>query len=158
QLAAGHLTAARDTLEEVAPQLMGAMSEMSVHRWLMLAEIATRIGDRELLHAMTVEARAANPTGETLVSRGAAYVLAMSAWQLGDRHEVVRLLSGINGQVLNPLFPNSFDQLIFTARVAAVAGDAGLRARVLRSVELLEYDSKEIPLFAAMIHLTRGIL
>jgi DNA-binding CsgD family transcriptional regulator len=47
---------------------------------------------------------------------------------------------------------------MLSARVAAVAGDAGLRSRVLRSVELLERESGEIPLFGAFIAHTRGIL
>jgi DNA-binding CsgD family transcriptional regulator len=60
--------------------------------------------------------------------------------------------------VLNPLFSTPFDQLILTARVATAAGDAGLRARVLRSLELLEPDSREVPLFPAVGQYTRGLL
>jgi DNA-binding CsgD family transcriptional regulator len=157
-LAAGRLSAARATLEAQAPQLWGAASEMSMQRWLILAELAARIGDRNLMQDIVVEARAANPTGPTLVSRGAAYVLALAAWDRGDVHEAVRWLSCDGGQVLNPQWANSFDQLIFTARVAVAAGDAGLRARVLSSVEVLKRDRDELALFAAVLGHTRGIL
>jgi len=157
-LAAGRLSAARVTLEAVAPRLWGAMSEMGMQRWLVLAEVAVRTGDRKLLQDIVVEARAANPAGLNLVQRGAAYVVALTAWDCGDVHEAVRWMSCATGQVLNPLWANSFDQLILTARVAAAAGDAGLRARALRGVELLEHDSNEVPLFSAVSRHTLGIL
>jgi DNA-binding CsgD family transcriptional regulator len=157
-LAAGRLSAARVTLEAVAPRLWGAMSEMGMQRWLVLAEVAVRTGDRKLLQDIVVEARAANPAGLNLVQRGAAYVVALTAWDCGDVHEAVRWMSCDTGQVLNPLWANSFDQLILTARVAAAAGDAGLRARALRGVELLEHDSNEVPLFSAVSRHTLGIL
>ena len=157
-LAAGRLSDARATLEAVAPPMWGAMSEMCMQRWLVLAEVAAHVGDRKLLQDIVAEARAANPTGPTLVHRGAAYVVALAAWDCGDVHETVRWLSCDTGQVLNPLWANSFDQLILTARVAVAAGDAGLRARALRSVEMLERDSNEVPLFSAAIRHTRGIL
>jgi DNA-binding CsgD family transcriptional regulator len=92
------------------------------------------------------------------VSRAAAYVLALAAWDCGDVHEAVRWSSRDIGQVLSAQWANSFDQLIFTARLAVAAGDAGLRARVLRSLELLESDSEDVPLFSAVIRYTRGIL
>jgi DNA-binding CsgD family transcriptional regulator len=157
-LAAGRLSSARETLDAVAAPLWGAMSEMSMQRRLILAEVAAHVGDRKLLQDIVVEARAANPAGSTLVERGAAYVLALSAWDCGDVHEAARWLSCDTGQVLNPLWANSFDQLILTARVAVAAGDAGLRARVLRSVELLGRDGNEVPLFSVMIRHTLGVL
>ncbi|MGY4648438.1 helix-turn-helix transcriptional regulator [Mycobacterium sp. URHB0021] len=157
-LAAGRLSAARATLEAVAPPLWGVVSEMSMNRWLILAEVAAHVGDRKLLQESVVWARGADPVGSTLVNRGAAYVLALAAWDCGGVHEAVRWLSCDTGQVLNPLWSNAFDQLILTARVAAAAGDAGLRARALRSVELLERDSTAVPLFSAVIRHTRGIL
>ena len=40
------VTAARATLDAVAAPLWGAMSEMAMQRWLVLAEVATRTGDR----------------------------------------------------------------------------------------------------------------
>jgi DNA-binding CsgD family transcriptional regulator len=157
-LAAGHLPEARANLESVPTPLWGVLSEMSMNRWVILAEVAAHTGDRELLQETLVAARAANPTGITLVNRGAAYVLALASWQGGDIHEAVRWLSCDTEQVFNPLWPNAFDQLILSARVALVAGDAGLRARVLRSVELLERDSSDVPLFSGVVRYTRGIL
>ncbi len=157
-LATGQLSAARATLEGVAAPLWGAMSEISMHRWMILAEVASLVGDRKLIQDIVVEARAANPVGITLVNKGAAYVLALAAWDRDDVHEAVRWLSCDTGQVFNPLWLNPFDKLILTARVAVAAGDAGLRARVLTSIELLERDSEYVPLFSAVIRHTRGIL
>ncbi len=158
QLATGDVAAARSTLEEVSPQHWGTMSEMSMNRWLILADVAVHIGDQELLHNAVIQARSADPSGTTLVNRGAAYVLALAACQRDDVHDAVRWLSCDTGHVLNALWPNCFGQLIFTARVAVAAGDAGLRARVLRSVDLLERDSDAVPLFSAVIRYTRGLL
>jgi DNA-binding CsgD family transcriptional regulator len=155
---AGRLSAARATLDAVPSQSWGVQSEMGMNRWLILAEVAVRTGDRNLLQAAVIEARKMDPSGATLVSRGAAYILSLAAWHHGDEHEALRWLANDNGRILNPLWLNHFDQLIFSARAAAVAGDAGLRARVLRSVELLEGDSTEIGIFAAVIGHTRGIL
>jgi DNA-binding CsgD family transcriptional regulator len=157
-LAAGRLSAARTTVEAVAPPLWGTMSEIGMQRWLVLAEVAAHVGDRKLLQDMVVEALRANPAGATLVQRGAAYVVALAAWDCGDVHEAVRWLSYDYGQVLNPLWANAFDKLIFTARVAVAAGDAGLRARTLRSLELLERDREYVPLFSGVIQHARGIL
>jgi DNA-binding CsgD family transcriptional regulator len=157
-LVAGRLAAARATLESIASPLWGVTSEISVNRWMVLAEVAVHTGDQELLQQTVVEARAANPAGITLVNRGAAYVLALSAWHCGDMPEAARWLSGDGPPVVNALWPNAFDKLTRTARVAAAAGDAGLRARILRSIELLERDSHAVPLFAAVIGYTKGIL
>jgi DNA-binding CsgD family transcriptional regulator len=44
------------------------------------------------------------------------------------------------------------------ARVASAAGDAGLRARVLRATELLERERPAIPLFTGVAGYARGIL
>jgi DNA-binding CsgD family transcriptional regulator len=50
------------------------------------------------------------------------------------------------------------DQLTLTARVASAAGDAGLRARVLQSIEVLERERPGVALFAAVAQQARGIL
>ncbi|WP_068186997.1 LuxR family transcriptional regulator [Mycobacterium sp. UM_CSW] len=156
-LTAGRLSTARKTLESVPEQRWGVQSEMSLGRWLILAEVAARTGDRNLLQAAMGAARAANPGGTTLVNRGAAYILALGAWQCGDLYQAVRWLSPDTGQVFNPLWPNHFEQLVLATRVAAAASDAGMRARVLRSVELLERESAEVALFAAMKRYVCGI-
>jgi DNA-binding CsgD family transcriptional regulator len=48
--------------------------------------------------------------------------------------------------------------VIFSARVASAAGDAGLRARVLQATELLERERPAIPLFTGVAGYARGIL
>ncbi|MFG1930045.1 AAA family ATPase [Mycobacterium sp. NPDC048908] len=157
-LAAGRLAAARSTLESVAPASWGTTSEISLNRWLLLAEVAVHTGDQELLQRSVIEVRAANPSGLTLVSRGAAFVLALAAWHCGDMHEAARWLSGDGPPVLNALWPNAFEKLTRTAQIAVATGDAGLRARVLRSLELLDHDRSEVPLFSAIRRYTTGIL
>ena len=48
--------------------------------------------------------------------------------------------------------------MIFSARVASAAGDAGLRARVLQATDLLERERPAIPLFTGVAGHARGIL
>jgi DNA-binding CsgD family transcriptional regulator len=48
--------------------------------------------------------------------------------------------------------------VILGARVAAAAGDAGLRARVLQSIEALERERPPVPLLAGVARYARGIL
>ena len=110
-LATGHLAGARATLDAVAAPLWGVMSEISMHRWMILAEVSSLTGDRKLLQDIIIEAHAGNPVGITLVNKGAAYVLALAAWDCGDVHEAVRWLSCDSGQVFNPLWMNPFDKL-----------------------------------------------
>jgi DNA-binding NarL/FixJ family response regulator len=54
--------------------------------------------------------------------------------------------------------PNVLDQLTLTARVACAAGDAGLRARLLDDVDVLERELPGVRLFSAVAQHTRGIL
>jgi DNA-binding CsgD family transcriptional regulator len=93
-----------------------------------------------------------------LLSCGAAYVVALAAWHRGDIHDAVRWLGCQNTRVITPLWPNVLDQLILMSRVASVAGDAGLRARVLQSIEVLERERPGVALFAAVAQQARGIL
>ena len=72
--------------------MWGTTSEISVNRWMVLAEVAVHTGDQKLLQRTVVEARRANPSGITLVNRGAAYVLALAAWHCGDMVEAARWL------------------------------------------------------------------
>jgi DNA-binding CsgD family transcriptional regulator len=92
------------------------------------------------------------------MSCGAAYVAALAAWHRGDVHDAVRWLMGQNTRVITPLWPNVFDQVILMSRVASAAGDAGLRARVLQSIEVLERERPGVALFAAVAQQARGIL
>jgi DNA-binding CsgD family transcriptional regulator len=93
-----------------------------------------------------------------LLSCGAAYVVALAAWHRGDLHDAVRWLGSQNARVITPLWPNVFDQVILMSRVASVAGDAGLRGRVLQSIEVLERERSGVALFAAVAQQARGIL
>jgi DNA-binding CsgD family transcriptional regulator len=54
--------------------------------------------------------------------------------------------------------PQVLDQAILSARVATAAGDAGLRARVLQAVDVLERERPGVPLFTAVAQYARGIL
>ena len=85
-------------------------------------------------------------------------MLALAAWQRDDVHVATRWLGG--GILLfgTHNFPYLLDQVIWGARVAAAAGDAGLRARVLQAIELLERERPAIPLFAGVAEYARGLL
>ena len=99
-----------------------------------------------------------SPSASPLLSCGAAYVAALAAWDRGDIHDAARWLGGQNTRVITPLWPNVFDQIILMSRVASVAGDAGLRERVLQSIEVLERERPGVALFAAVAQQARGIL
>jgi DNA-binding CsgD family transcriptional regulator len=124
----------------------------------VLSDVAVRTDDRKLLQGLLGEAREMYSSTSPLVSCGAAYVFALAAWYRGDTHEAVRWLSGQNTRVITPLWLNVCDQLTLMSRVASAGGDAGLRARVLQSVEVLERERPGVPLFAAVAQHTRGIL
>ena len=158
QVAWGRLSAARLIIEGVPREEWGASTEVSMNRTLILAEVAAHTDDRKLLQQLVIEAHDAYPGGSPLVSQGAAYVIGLAAWHDGDIHEAVRWLSRDSAPVLTPLWANVFDQLILTARVASAAGDAGLRARVLQGVEVLERERPAVPLFTAVAERTHGQL
>ena len=158
QVAWGRLSAARLIIEGVPREQWGASTEVGMNRTLILAEVAAHTDDRKLLQQLVIEAHDAYPDGSPLVSQGAAYVIGLAAWHHGDIHEAVRWLSRDSAPVLTPLWANVFDQLILTARVASAAGDAGLRARVLQGVEVLERERPAVPLFTAVAQRTRSVL
>jgi DNA-binding CsgD family transcriptional regulator len=70
----------------------------------------------------------------------------------------VRWLSRQHTRVITPLWLNVADQLVLMSRVAAVSADAGLRTRVLESVEVLEREDPPTPVFAAIARHARGVL
>src|ERR1700755_215878 len=106
---------------------------------------------------MVTDARDASSTGSSAVRWVAAHVLALAAWQLDDVHDAMRWLGGIT-LFGSPFWPQVLDRVIFGARVASAAGDAGLRARVLQATELLEGERPAIPLFSGVAGYARGIL
>jgi DNA-binding CsgD family transcriptional regulator len=156
-LTAGRLSAARAATESLPrPERTGA-TEPDMIRIVILAEVAARTDDRNLLQQMVNDARDAYPTGSSVVSRGTAHVLALAAWQRDDVQDAMRWLSGTT-LFASPLWPQVLDQVILSARVASAAGDAGLRARVLQATDLLERERPAIPLFTGVARYARGIL
>ena len=155
-LTAGRLSAARAATESLPPPARTGVTEPDMIRIVILAEVAARTDDRTLLQQMVNDARDAYSTGSSVVRRGMAHVLALAAWQRDDVHDAMRWLSGIT-LFGSPLWPQVLDQVILGARVASAAGDAGLRARVLQAMELLERERPAIPLFTGVAGHVRGI-
>jgi len=156
-LSAGRLSAARAAIESLPPPQRTAVSEPDMMRMVILAEVAARTGDRTLLQQMVNDAHDAYSTGSSVVRRGAANVLALAAWQRDDVHDAMRWLGDIT-LFESPVWPQVLDRVIFTARVASAAGDAGLRARVLQATDLLEREHPAISLFTGVAGYARGIL
>ena len=157
RLTAGRLSAARAATESLPrPERTGA-TEPDMIRIVILAEVAARTDDRNLLQQMVNDARDAYPTGSSVVRRGTAHVLALAAWQRDDVRDAMRWLSGTT-LFGSPLWPQVLDQVILSARVASAAGDAGLRARVLQAMDLLERERPAIPLLTGVAGYARGIL
>jgi DNA-binding CsgD family transcriptional regulator len=157
-LAAGRLSAARDAAEPLPPPQPTGVSEPDLLRIVIMASVAVRTDDRNVLQQMANDALDAYSTGSPAIRRGAAYVLALAAWQRDDIHEAVRWLGGDIALLGTPLQVYAFDRLILGARVASAAGDAGLRARVLQATEVLECEQPAVPLLAGVAGYARGIL
>src|SRR6202012_5736928 len=138
------------------PQRTGA-TEPDMARIGVLAEVAVRTDDRNLLQQMVNDARDAYSTGSSFVGREAAHVLALAAWQRDDVHDAMRWLGGIT-LFEPPLFAQVLDLVVLGARVASAGGDAGLRARVLQAIDLLERERPAIPLFTGVAQHARGIV
>jgi DNA-binding CsgD family transcriptional regulator len=158
QLAAGRLSAARATLEGLPTPERTGPTFVGARRMFILAEVAARTDDRSLLREMVSEARDLRANGSPSARRDASAVLGLAAWQRDDVHEALRWLGGDISLLVTPIVPNVLDQLTLTARVASVAGDAGLRARLLDAVAILEHERPGIPMFSAVAQHTRGIL
>ena len=157
QLTAGRLSAARAAIESLPPPQRTAVSEPDMMRMVILTDLAARTDDRTLLQQMVNDARDAYSTGSSAVRRGAANVLALAAWQRDDVHDAMRWLGDI-ALFEAPIWPQVLDRVILSARVASAAGDAGLRARVLQAIDLLERERPAIPLFTGVAGYARGIL
>jgi DNA-binding CsgD family transcriptional regulator len=125
---------------------------------VILAEVAARTDDRNLLQQMVNDARDADSTGSSVVRWVAAHILALAAWQRDDVHDAMRWLGGDITLFESPIWPQVLDLVILGARVASAAGDAGLRARVLQATDLLERERPAIPLFTGVAGHARGIL
>ena len=157
-LAAGRLSAARAAAESLPLPHPTVMTEPDMIRMVILAEVAARTDDRNLLQQTVNDARDAYSIGSSVVRRGAAHVLALAAWQRDDVHDAMRWLGGDITLFESPIWPQVLDRVIFSARVASAAGDAGLRARVLLATDLLERERPATPLFSGVAGYARGIL
>jgi len=157
-LTAGRLSAARAAIESLPPPQRTGVTELDMIRMVILTEVAARTDDRTLLQQIVNDARDAYSTGSSVVRRGAAHVLALAAWQRDDVHDAMRWLGGDITLFESPIWPQLLDRVIFSARVASAAGDAGLRARVLHATDLLERERPAIPLFTGVAGYARGIL
>src|SRR4029079_7820715 len=155
-LAAGRLSAARAATESLPPPQRTGATELDMMRTLILAEVAARTDGRNLLQQMVNDAHDAYSTGSSAVRR-TAHVLALAAWQRDDVHDAMRWLGDIT-LFEAPIWPQVLDRVILSARVASAAGDAGLRARVLQAIDLLEGERPAIPLFTGVAGYVRGIL
>ena len=156
--AAGRLSAACAATESLPPPARTAGGGLNMMRMVILTEVAARTDDRTLLQQMANDARDAYSTGSSFVGRGAAHVLALAAWQRDDVHDAMRWLGGDVTLFEPPIWSLVLDRVILGARVASAAGDAGLRARVLQAMDLLERERPAIPLFAGVAGYARGIL
>jgi DNA-binding CsgD family transcriptional regulator len=156
-LIAGRLSAARAAAESLPRPQRTGVTELDMIRTVILAEVAARTDDRQLLQQMVNDARDAYSTGPSVVGRGATYILALAAWQRDDVEDAMRWLGDIT-LFEAPLWPQALDQVILSARVASAAGDAGLRARVLQAIDVLEREQPAIPLFTGVAGYARGIL
>jgi DNA-binding CsgD family transcriptional regulator len=156
-VAAGRLSAARAATESLPPPQRTAVTERDMIRIVILAEVAVRTDDRNLLQQMVNDARDAYPTGSSVVRWVAAHVLALAAWQRGDVQDAMRWLGGVD-LFGSPFWPQVLYQVILGARVASAAGDAGLRARVLQTIDLLERERPALPLFTGVAGYARGTL
>jgi DNA-binding CsgD family transcriptional regulator len=156
-MSAGRLSAARAAAESLPPPQGIGLAEPGMIRMVILAEVAATTDDRNLLQQTVNDAREAYCAGSSLISRAAAHVLALAAWQRDDIHDAMRWLAGVT-LVGSPLGPHVLKRVMLGARVASAAGDAGLRARVLQATEVLEREQPPVPLFVAVAAYARGIL
>ena len=158
EVAAGRLSAARAAIEWLPTPDRTGSTYVDARRMFILAEVAARTDDRTLLLETMSEARDAYSNGSPAVRREAAGLLGLAAWQRDDIHEAVRWLGADISLLVTPFLPTVLDQLTLTARVASAAGDAGLRARLLDAVDVLERERPGVRLFSAVAQHTRGIL
>ncbi|MDT7713199.1 MAG: hypothetical protein QOG46_1902, partial [Pseudonocardiales bacterium] len=123
-LAAGRLPAARAAAESLPPPPRTGVTERDMMRTVILAEVAARTDDRNLLQQTVNDARDADSTGSSVVRWVAAHILALAAWQRNDAQDAMRWLGGITLFEAS-FWPQILDQVILGARVASAAGDAG---------------------------------
>ena len=153
----GRLSAARAAAESLPPPRGTGVAEPGMIRSVILAEVAASTGDRNLLQQTVNDVRDAYGTGSSLVGRAVAHVLALAAWERDDIHDAMRWLAGV-ALIGSPLGPHALKRVMLAARVASAAADAGLHARVLQAIDLLERERPAIPVFTGVAGYARGIL
>ncbi|OBJ12708.1 LuxR family transcriptional regulator [Mycobacterium sp. 1482292.6] len=151
ELALGRLSAARAVVDSVPAAERMTWSRLGGQIGMIaLSQIAAHTDDRVLLREVGIQARDARAHGGPAVRREALAALAHAAWQRGDVHQALRWLADDFPLLQTPLWMADLDHLILAARVAAGAGDASLRSRVMQAAATLRRDNLPVSLFFAV--------
>ncbi|OBH01174.1 hypothetical protein A5696_14685 [Mycobacterium sp. E2699] len=158
-LAAGRLDAARAAVESLPPRERMNWTRIGGRIGLMtLARVAVHTDDRPLLREVAIHARDAYAAGGPAHRREGVAALAHAAWQRGHTQEAQRWLTDDFALLQAPVWAVDLDHVVLAARVAAAAGDPGLRGQVLRAAELLAREGPGATLFNAVAQHARAIL
>lgn len=151
ELAAGRLSEARTVLDSLPPAERMTWSRIGGQIGMItLSAVAAHTDDRALLREVTLQARDARANGGPAVRREGLAALAHAAWQRGDTHQALRWLADDFPLQQTPFWLVDLDHLVLAARVAAAAGDAGLRVRAMEAAATFERNSPETSLFSAV--------
>lgn len=158
-LAAGRLDTARGAVESLPQQERMNWMRIGGRIGLMtLVRVAVHTDDRSLLREVTVHAHDAYAAGGPAHRREGMAALAHVAWHRGDTHGAQRWLTNDFTLLQAPVWAVDLDHVVLAARVAAAAGDAGLRGQVLHAAELLDREGPGAALFNAVAQHARAIL
>ncbi|MGO9380752.1 MAG: helix-turn-helix transcriptional regulator [Mycobacterium sp.] len=158
-LSAGRLDTARAAVESLPQRERMTWTRIGGRIGLMtLARVAVHTDDRSLSREVAIHARDAYTAGGPAHRREGMAALAHAAWQRGDTQEAQRWLTDDFTLLQTPVWAVDLDHVVLAARVAADAGDAGLRARVLHAAQLLTREQPGAPLFNAVAQHARAIL
>src|ERR1700758_4448143 len=94
-LTGGRLSAARAAAQSLPPPEPTGVTERDMIRIMILAEVAARTDDRNLLQQTVNDASDAYSTGSSVVRWVAAHVLALAAWQREDVQDAMRWLGDV---------------------------------------------------------------
>jgi DNA-binding CsgD family transcriptional regulator len=158
-LAAGRLQRARAVVESLPLEDRMIWTRIGGRMGMMtLAHVAAHTNDRSLMREVAAQARDAYAVGGPGERRESSAALAYAAWQRGDTQEALRWLTDDFVLLQAPVWAVDLDHLVLSARVAATAGDAGLRAQVLQAAGQLAGEDPGMPLFIAVAKHARAIL
>ena len=145
-LAAGRLHQARVAVESLPPEDRMIWTRLPGRIGMTtLAHVAAHTNDRSLMREVAAQARDAYAAGGPGERREGLAALAHAAWQRGDTQEALRWLTDDFVLLRAPVWAVDLDHIVLSARVAAAAGDAGLRARVLRAAGQLAGEDPGCP-------------